>query len=504
MPGERASALMVLGTASHVGKSVTATALCRIFRDDGIDVAPFKAQNMSLNSFATPDGREIGRAQATQAEAARLQPSADMNPVLLKPTCDTASQVVLNGRLFATLSGAQLFSRRPELFAAVRAAYERLAGRHELVVLEGAGSPVEMNLKHLDMVNFGMAEVADARCVLVADIDRGGVFAQVVGTYALLEPGERARFAGFLINRFRGDLALLGDGVRFLEERTGQRCLGVVPHLPDLGIAEEDTLASDALTAADGGGLRIGVVLLPSLSNFTDFDALSRLDGVVLRYLRDPRSMADIDLVILPGSKNTVRDLAFLRAKGHADAIASHARSGKPVLGICGGFQMLGRTIDDPTGVESALRHVEGLGLLDVTTTMLPVKTTRQVRARFHDRERFGDAELVGYEIHVGETARGDIEPLLVLERSGEDGVHPDGAMSRDGRILGTYVHGLFDEERGAAALVSHVARLLGMPPVAALRSAPRVDPYDRLARHFREHIDLAAIYEALGMRSVA
>jgi len=496
----RAAALMVLGTASHVGKSVMTAALCRIFREDGIDVAPFKAQNMALNSFATPDGLEIGRAQAVQAEAARVTPSADMNPVLLKPVCDTGSQVVLNGRVFGTLTAKDFYGQRTIFVTAAHEAYTRLAARHELVVLEGAGSPVEMNLKQFDYVNLAMAEYADARCILVADIDRGGVFAQLVGTFALLEPHERARFVGFVINRFRGDPALLGDAVEDLERRTGQRCLGVVPYLRELGIAEEDSVVLDvAPRPSDGGApnLRIGAVLLPALSNFSDFDALARVRGVRFEYVRDAKQIRELDVVIIPGSKSTVRDLAYLRANGIADAICAHARERKPVIGICGGFQMLGRTIDDPEAVEATARHVRGLELLDVTTSMHPAKLTQQVVGRFADG-RFGDVEVGGYEIHVGVTRRGNVDPLLRITRTASNETLEDGAITHDGRILGTYVHGLFDQPAAERALLNHLCGLCGRTPLAADAIEARPDPYARLAAHVRQHLDVAALREAL------
>jgi adenosylcobyric acid synthase len=494
-----AAALMVLGTASHVGKSVITAALCRIFRDDGIDVAPFKAQNMALNSYATRDGLEIGRAQAVQAEAARVPPSADMNPVLLKPVSDTGSQVVLDGRVHATLTAKDFYAQRATFIAAAHAAYTRLASRHELIVLEGAGSPVEMNLRHLDFVNLAMAEYAGARCILVADIDRGGVFAQLVGTFALLEPHERARFAGFIINRFRGDPALLGDATQDLERRTSQRCLGVVPHLRDLGLAEEDSVVLDEPAPPAAGALRIGAVLLPSLSNFTDFDALARIRGVRFEYIRTASQLADLDVVIIPGSKSTVHDLAYLRETGLAAAIVAHARAHKPVLGLCGGFQMLGRSIDDPGGVETPARDVPGLGLLDVTTVMQPAKTTQQVTGRFTDAARFGDAAVTGYEIHVGATRRGDVAPLLAITRSASGETVEDGAITSDGRILGTYVHGIFDAPAAAAALLDHLCALCGRPPLGRHAFEPRADPYARLAAHVRAHVDIAALHAAIG-----
>jgi adenosylcobyric acid synthase len=495
---------MVLGTASHVGKSVTTAALCRIFRDDGIDVAPFKAQNMSLNSYATPDGFEIGRAQAVQAEAARLAPSVDMNPILLKPVADTASQVILNGRIFDTLTGAELYAQRLHFFHEVRQAYDRLASLHDLIVLEGAGSPVEMNLRSVDMVNLPMAEHADAHCVLVADIDRGGVFAQIVGTYELLEPLERERFGGFIINRFRGDTHLLGDAVAFLERRTGQRCLGVVPFLRDLGIDEEDSIPLAEGRRPSRDGLRVGVVLLRSMSNFTDFDALARIDGVAFSWVREAAAIRDLDVVILPGSKNTVRDLEDLRRRGIADALAAHELAGKSILGVCGGFQMLGRTVDDPEGAEGGARYVRGLGFLDVTTSMRALKTTRQTRGHFADQRRFGHNAVTGYEIHIGETDRGEVDPLFVLMRVGTSEVVQDGAIRADGRVLGTYLHGLFDEPGCALALVNHLRSVAGLEPLAADAIGPRHDPYDRLAAHFREHVDIAALYAGLGARATS
>ncbi len=474
---------MVLGTASHVGKSVTAAALCRLFRDDGIDVAPFKAQNMALNSFATIDGLEIGRAQAAQARAARVEPTADMNPLLLKPSSDTASQVVLNGRIYGNLTATELYGRRSELICHIRAAYDRLAASHDLIVLEGAGSPVEMNLKHLDMVNLPMAEYADATCILVADIDRGGVFAQLAGTFALLEPHESARFAGFIINRFRGDASLLGDACHYLEEKTGQRCLGVVPWLHDIGIDEEDSLPDELQAARDG--MRIAVVLIPSLANFTDFDPLFRIDGIAPFYARTVHDLEDADLVILPGSKNTARDLSYLRERGIASFLTA---TRKPILGICAGFQMLGRFIEDPFAVESDEPRVEALGLLDVVTVMARTKTTRQVVARL------GSVTFRGYEIHAGETHRGQgVDPLLHL-----DGIGHDGAISPDGRIAGTYVHGLFDDPAGALAILNHFRALLAMPQLDASAIEARADPYDRLAEHFRSHVNVDVLRDAL------
>src|SRR6266536_1494893 len=347
-----ARALMVLGTASDAGKSLSVAALCRILRQDGYDVAPFKAQNMALNSFATREGHEIGRAQAMQAQAAGIEPHVDMNPILLKPTSDVGSQVVINGKVFGNYRGADYYRLRPHLLDAVSAAYRRLASRYEIIVLEGAGSPVEMNLKDRDVVNMKMAEIADAACVLVADIDRGGVFASLVGTYALLEPHERARFGGFLINKFRGDVSLFTPGVEYLENRLSHPCLGVIPYLRDHGIDDEDSVSLERRAvrpSIDGEDeLRVCVVGLPYLSNFTDFTALENVPDVIVYYTRKPEEARAADVLVLPGSKNTIPDLLWLRENGWEELIHAHVAARKPLVGICGGFQMRGREIRDP------------------------------------------------------------------------------------------------------------------------------------------------------------
>src|SRR5687767_7729038 len=361
----KARALMVLGTASHAGKSLTAAALCRILRQDGFDVAPFKAQNMALNSFATREGHEIGRAQAMQAQSAGVEPHVDMNPILLKPTSDVGSQVIIDGKVFGNYRGADYYSLKPHLLEAVSAAYQRLASRHEIIVLEGAGSPVEMNLKDRDIVNMKMAEIADAACMLVTDIDRGGVFASLIGTFALLEPRERARFGGFLINKFRGDASLFTPGVEYLENRLSQPCLGVIPYLRDHGIDDEDSVSLERRAVRppfdSKDCLCVCVVGLPYLSNFTDFTALESVPGVVVYYTRRPEDARTADVLILPGSKNTIPDLRWLRKIGWESAIKSHVAAGKPLVGICGGFQMMGSDIRDPHRTESDVEAVSGL-----------------------------------------------------------------------------------------------------------------------------------------------
>ena len=506
-------ALMVLGTASHAGKSLTVAALCRILRQDGFNVAPFKAQNMALNSFATREGHEIGRAQVMQAQAAGVEPHVDMNPILLKPTSEVGSQVILNGKVFGNYRGVDYYRLKPQLLDAVSAAYHRLAARHEIIVLEGAGSPVEMNLKDRDVVNMKMAEIADAACLLVADIDRGGVFASLVGTYALLEQRERERFGGFLINKFRGDLSLFTPGVDYLEKRLSQPCLGVIPYLRDHGIDDEDSVSLERRAVRprldDEERLRICVVGLPYLSNFTDFTALENLPDVVLYYTRKPEEARGADVLILPGSKNTIPDLLWLRENGWEELIRSHAAASKPLVGICGGFQMLGREIRDPHRAESAIEATPGLGLLDVTTVLAREKVTRQATARLLAPSRFAhdrsDPLFNGYEIHLGETSLGDgAQPLFQLTRLGDAESRYDGAINDDGSVFGAYLHGLFDSAEGLALLLNHWRKLRGKKAAATGAIDPlaeRERRYDALAEHYRHNLKMDIIYRMIDGR---
>jgi adenosylcobyric acid synthase len=503
-------ALMVLGTASHAGKSLTAAALCRILRQDGFNVAPFKAQNMALNSFATREGHEIGRAQAMQAQAAGIEPHVDMNPILLKPTSDVGSQVVINGKVFGNYRGADYYRLKPMLLDAVTEAYRRLASRHEIIVLEGAGSPVEMNLKDRDVVNMKMAEIADAACLLVTDIDRGGVFASLVGTFALLEPHERDRFGGFLINKFRGDVSLFTPGVDYLETRLSCPCLGVIPYLRDHGIDDEDSVSLERRarrpSAAGEGKLCICVVGLPYISNFTDFTALESVPDVDVYYTRKPQDARAADVLILPGSKNTIPDLLWLRENGWEERVRAHVSAGKPLVGICGGFQMLGREIRDPRRAESDIESVPGLGLLDAATTLADEKVTRQATARLLAPSRFSrdgaGAVFSGYEIHMGETILGaGVRPLFQLTRLGDAESRDDGAINDDSSVFGTYLHGLFDSAEGLALLLAHWRRVRGK----RVSSAAVVDPlaererrYDALAEHFRQNLKMDIIYRMI------
>jgi adenosylcobyric acid synthase len=495
---------MVLGTASHVGKSLIAAAFCRLFAEQGFRVAPFKAQNMALNSFVTRQGGEIGRAQVAQAEAAGLEPHVDMNPILLKPM-GGVSQVVVEGEPAGVMSAREYYAAKDRLWPRVAAAYERLAAAHEVIVLEGAGSPVEINLAEHDLTNLRMARHAGASIVLVADIERGGVFAQIVGTWELLPPEDRSRVVGFLINKFRGDESLLDSGLEFVRRRTGVPVLGVLPYRPDLQVDQEDSLGIDETTAADLGSgpweIDVAVARLPALSNATDVWPLARSPGVRVRYVERGEGLGRPDLVILPGTKTTVRDLDWLRSSGLAARLAELAAEpdGPLVLGICGGFQMLGTRIDDPLGVESDRPSVEGLGLLDAVTRFAPTKSRHLVSGRLLD----DGTPVQGYEIHMGETELGAAaQSWIGLSRLREGGDRVDGARDRSGRVFGTYVHGLFDSAPFTAWLVNRVRARRGLAPVDEGRWESHREMlaarYAGLAELLRRHVDLAPVWSAL------
>ncbi|MBW2618581.1 MAG: cobyric acid synthase, partial [Deltaproteobacteria bacterium] len=443
--------ILLLGTASHAGKSVLTAGLCRVLFQDGVKVCPFKAQNMALNSFITAEGLEMGRAQATQAEAAGLAPEMDMNPILLKPSSETGAQVIIQGLVRANMEAADYHAFKPQARDFIRTSYERLARRFEVIVCEGAGSPAEINLREGDLVNMGLAEMIDAPCLLIGDIDRGGVFASLVGTMELLAPQERARIKGLIINKFRGDASLLKGGIEFLEDRLGLPVLGVIPHLSGLYLPEEDGVAVEpaSLPRAPekaGEGVRVAVIRLPHISNFTDFDALAAEPGLNLVYAHPPGPLPQAEAIILPGTKNTIDDLVWLKERGYAQAIVEHRRRGGLVVGICGGFQMLGRLIADPLQVESRQGSISGLGLLPLKTTMDQDKTIRQVKARPLGPVGRPAEELLGYEIHMGLTEREEgVGPVFILEKEGEE--LADGAVSDDGRVWGSYLHGLFDND---------------------------------------------------------
>ena len=489
--------LMLVGTGSDVGKSILAAAFCRIFRQDGYQPAPFKAQNMALNSYATPEGLEIGRAQAVQAEAAGIPCHTDMNPLLLKPQSDHTSQVVLNGRPVGNRSAYDYFRKegREELRKEVCAAYDRLAARYNPIVLEGAGSISEINLRDSDLVNLPMALHAGAKVVLVGDIDRGGVFASVYGSLMLLRPYERACIKGILINKFRGDLRLFESGVKMLEELCGIPVLGVVPYYKDIYIEEEDSVAlATKSMQATKGKVNIAVVMLRHLSNFTDFNVLERDPRVHLFYTNNTEEIAKADIILLPGSKSTLDDLYELRRNGVAQAIIRAHRDGVTVMGICGGYQMMGQEVLDPDHVEGDIDRLPGLGLLPTTTRMTGAKVTRQVRFALNNEDTVGDCNLSGYEIHMGTTVPVDGAAYTPLNRL-EDG-QEEGCLV-DRTCMGTYIHGILDN----AAFIDYLLE----PFAGKVKERSTFDyqafkeqQYDKLADHVRAHVNLPLVYQIL------
>ena len=507
-----APAIMVQGTASSVGKSLLVTALCRFFHRAGLRVAPFKSQNMSLNSAVTADGREIGRAQAVQAEAAGTLSCVDMNPILLKPEGDRRSQVVVLGQSIGSLAAADYHAYKPRLATVVAESLVRLRTDYELVIIEGAGSPAEINLKSHDIVNMHVAKLADAPVLLVGDIDRGGVFASFVGTMELLDPDERVRVAAFVVNKFRGDLALLTPGLRFLTERTGKPVLGVVPYVPNLRIADEDSVSLESRAARcrpAGDKLDIVVVRLPRISNYDDVEPLEHEAGVVVRFVDQPDDVLGADLAILPGSKHTVADLAWLRASGMASAIEARIREGQPVLGICGGCQMLGEGIDDPFGVESSAGHVRGLGLLSLRTCFEQKKITAQVRARVVSPSFLTDGtilgeDVTGYEIHMGvvELGLAQASPFEIRSRNGVVDARPEGAIGGGGAVVGTMLHGLFENDAIRSRTLAFLRRRKGLPERSLSQGIPsKQAEYDRLESVVREHIDCELLWRLTGLR---
>jgi adenosylcobyric acid synthase len=498
---------MVQGTGSHVGKSVMVAALCRIFRQDGHSVAPFKSQNMALNSFVTYQGGEMGRAQVMQAQAAQVEPSVDMNPILLKPVSHIGAQVIVQGRPVGNMSaqGYHKFKRKAGI--AIRQAYARLAARHDIIVIEGAGSPAEVNLRSQDVVNMWVARFTDAPVIITGDIDRGGVFASLIGTLKLLTPTERRRVKALHINKFRGDPEILKPGLEFLQKKSGKPLLGVTPYIENLGLAEEDHLPEERgqqdfedLTKK----INIGVLVLPHISNFTDFDPLEHNSEVQLRYLRRGQRLNSADVVIIPGTKNTIADLAYLKRYGYDQQIKELYQQGAMVIGICGGYQMLGRQVIDPKGSEWKAAEIEGLGLLDIVTVFEPHKITAQVKAR-PQCLTFGQGVITGYEIHMGRTQLGSrvAGPAFRLEQRGEKHVGLDeGAVSEDGRVWGTYIHGLFDNDSFRRSFLNFVRQQKGLSVSTQATDTSTLNlqqrAYDRLADIVRASLDMDLLYDIL------
>ena len=501
-------AVMFCGTASDVGKSVVTAGFCRCLVKRGVAVAPFKSQNMSLNSYVTPEGGEIGRAQAVQALACKINPHTDMNPVLLKPNSDTGSQIVVQGKPVGNMSISQYDAYKPAAFEKICQSYDRLRHAFEFIVIEGAGSISEINLKKKDIANLKIAAMAQCPVILVADIDRGGVFAQIVGTIELLEPLERSYVQGIIINKFRGDIEVLKPGIDFIEQRTGVPVLGILPWLADISVPAEDSVALSQMSrkAAISNGVKkinIGVIKLPRISNFTDFDPLQSEPDVQLRYIETPQQLHGLDVLVIPGSKSTIADLSFLKECGFFDAISNFKGH---IVGICGGFQMLGSEVLDPGGVESLVKEAQGLNLLPAKTVLLREKETHQALTYLGDGGLSVAPEcegvIAGYEIHMGQTTLGSgLRPFARVFRRGNAAVSiEDGAVSQDGRIFGTYLHGLFENSRFRETYLNSIRYEKGLPLSRESEKIPQHDPYDLLAEQFEKYLDMPRLMAICGL----
>lgn len=502
--------VMFCGTASDVGKSIVTAGFCRCLLKRGMAVAPFKSQNMSLNSYVTPEGGEIGRAQAVQAQACDINPHTDMNPVLLKPNSDTGCQIVVQGRPVGNMSISEYDAYKPAAFEKIWESFDRLRQAYEFIVIEGAGSISEINLKKNDIANLKIALMARCPVILVADIDRGGVFAQIVGTIELLEPLERSYIKGIIINKFRGDIEVLKPGIDFIEQRTGLPVLGVLPWFTDISLPAEDSVSlgqrSKVVSIMTGiKKIHIGVLKLPRISNFTDFDALQNEPDVLLSYVEMPDQLQGLDILIIPGSKSTIADLYFLMERGLYDAIQNFKGH---VVGICGGFQMLGTTILDPHGVESAIKEAQGLDLLPATTVLLLEKETHQALTYLDEAGLLVAPEcngvMTGYEIHMGMTTLDKgVRPFSRIFRRGESSVSvEDGAVSADGMIFGTYLHGLFDNSRFREIYLNSIRLEKGMPLRRGVQKQSQHDPFDQLAELFEKNLDMSRILDICGLGS--
>lgn len=507
----KAKCIMIQGTASSVGKSLITAGLCRVFKQDGYRVAPFKSQNMALNSFITREGKEMGRAQVVQAEAAGIEPSVDMNPILLKPTTDKKAQVIIKGEVYGNMSAVEYHNFKPQLAEMVGNIYGSLAERNDIIVIEGAGSPAEINLRDKDIVNMGMAEIADAPVILVGDIDKGGVFASLAGTMLLLTEEEKARVKGVIINKFRGDVEILKPGIKMLEDIINIPVLGVLPYTK-LNIEDEDSLAERFSAKNDGAKQDIDVVVvkLPHISNFTDFNALENMQGVRVRYVERLQDIGEPDMIILPGSKNTIEDMLFVRKSGIEDKVIELSSKGALVFGICGGYQMLGKEIADPHRTESSLPELDGIGLLNVKTVFQPKKVTTQVEAvvcgsdgMLEDLE--GQA-VKGYEIHMGTTGYGEgCIPYMTINKVLEkDSVSVGGVRNEDGNVFGTYIHGIFDNMNFTAGLINNLRRKKGLEKIQDTEvqfKEYKEAQYDKLAEMIRANLDMDRVYEILGWK---
>ena len=504
-----ARVLMVQGTASHVGKSVLVSALCRIFRQDGFKVAPFKAQNMSNNSYVTRDGGEIGRAQAVQAEAAGVEAQVHMNPVLLKPEADHIAQVVLMGKPLISAKVRDYFGLKAQLWESVSASLDVLRDQYDIVVIEGAGSPAEINLKATEIVNMRVAKYAEAPVLLCGDIDRGGVFAALVGTMELLDPDEREIVKAFIINKFRGDASLLTDGLDMLEARTGIPVAGVVHHFRDIHIPEEDSVALDLPTYEDSDSLlSIAVIKFPHLSNFDDFEPLGRENGVNLKYVESVDELQEPDLIILPGSKTTMSDLTWMNGQGLTKAIKDFHSSGTAIIGVCGGYQMLGSKLYDPEEIESTILEMDGLGILPMTTLFGGTKETHRIQAKVYGNSgllsRAEGESITGYEIHMGQTTGPQVQPVFSVHDRSDVAVTNessfDGAIGAGGDVFGTYIHGVFHNGGFRRAVLNELADRKGVTLSLDTRDLAIDQEFDKLAAWVRASLDMELIYQMVGL----
>ncbi|OED44795.1 cobyric acid synthase CobQ [Endozoicomonas sp. (ex Bugula neritina AB1)] len=486
-----ANAIMVQGTTSDAGKSVICAGICRVLKRKGITVAPFKPQNMALNSAVTIDGGEIGRAQAVQAQACGLEPHSDMNPVLLKPNTDIGAQVIVNGQSIGEMDAVSYHAYKPKVLKAILASYDRLQTSYEAVVIEGAGSPAEINLRENDVANMGFAEEAGCPVIIVADIDRGGVFAHLYGTLALLSESEQARVKGFVINRFRGDVKLLEPGLDWLEEKTGKPVLAVLPFLHGLHLEAEDAVAEQQMDSDNENKLKVAVPVLSRMSNHTDFDTLRLNPNVDIQFVRKGKRLPPCDLIVLPGSKNTRSDLAFIRESGWEEDVFRHLRLGGKLMGICGGYQMLGRAIHDPEGIESDAGSSDGFGLLELETIIDPEKQLRKVQGTMQLPGQ-SQVSITGYEIHAGTTTGRALEnPLIQLDH------HTDGVMSGDGQVFGSYLHGIFDHSEACAAILEWAGlRGVEVPDYDAIRE----EGIDRIADAIEEDMGVETLLDVIGV----
>ena len=501
-----AKAIMVVGTMSNAGKSLVTAGLCRVFNQDGYKVAPFKSQNMALNSFITKEGAEMGRAQVVQAEAANIEPSVLMNPILLKPTSDSGSQVIVNGEAIGTMRAGEYYAMKHTLRPRVQEAFDALAAKYDIVCIEGAGSPAEINIKKDDFVNMGMAKMAQAPVLLVADIDRGGVFASIYGTLMLLEEDERAMIKGVIINKFRGDVEILRPGLKMIEDKTGVPVVGVLPMLK-VDIEDEDSLSERISCRSEVNLVDIVVVRIPRMSNYTDFNVFELISGVSLRYVQNVRDLGNPDMIIIPGTKNTIGDLKSLRQSGMEAAILKHASNGTVIFGICGGYQMLGKNISDPYGVEEG-GDTPGLGLLEVETSFIEHKRTIQMEGCFGQVKgifsELSGMPLFGYEIHSGVTKFPEQEALTSIRpihEAGEDMLEGSQNITYKMNVYGTYIHGVFDGDGIAVKIVEALLAKKGlhMEDIKTINFADyKRQQYDILADSIRANLDMPKIYEIL------